>query len=86
MKSSRGFRCHLLAGLGLAFAALAGCQTYFGGMTLPSPRYLEHPPSYAPDSPPYPFARELSSIQAQGAQAEAGAPGGLPARVPAGGQ
>jgi hypothetical protein len=76
--------CRVLMGLGLA--ALAGCQTYFGGMTLPSPRYLEHPPSYAPDSPPYPFARELATLQAQQAQAEAGAAaGGLPARVPAAG-
>jgi hypothetical protein len=74
----------LLAGVGLLLGALAGCQTYYGGMTLPSPRYLEHPPTYAPESPPFPYARELAGMQAQAAQAEAGLPLGLPARVPAG--
>jgi hypothetical protein len=55
-------------------------------MTVPSPHYLDHPPAFAPESPFYPFARELATMQAQSAQAEAGAPAGLPARVPAGGQ
>ena len=43
------------AGLGLALLALGGCQTWVAGMTLPSGRYLEHPPQYIPPSPPFPF-------------------------------
>jgi hypothetical protein len=74
----------MLAGFGLLLGALAGCQTYYGGMTIPTGHYLEHPPTYAPESPPYPFAREMATMQAQAAAAEAGLPGGLPARVPAG--
>ena len=87
MSRTRGLGRRALVGLGLALAGLAGCQAYYGGMTLPSGHYLEHPPSYAPyESPPYPYARELSTIQAQNAAAEAaaGAGAGLPARVPAG--
>jgi hypothetical protein len=84
MSRTRG----VLIGLGLAVAGLTGCQTQYGGMTVPSPHYLEHPPSYAPmESPPFPYARELATIQAQAAEAEARAgigPGGLPARVPVG--
>ena len=86
MKWTRAVRLRLLTGFGLTLTALAGCQTYYGGMTVPSPHYLDHPPAYAPESPFYPYARELASMQAQSAQAEAGAPAGLPARVPAGGQ
>ena len=83
MKSKRGARARLLLALGL-LTALGGCQTYWQGMTLPSPRYLEHPPSYIPESPPFPYARELATMQAQAAQAEVGAAAGLPPRVPAG--
>jgi hypothetical protein len=75
-----------LTGLGLILGALAGCQTRYGGMTVPSGHYLEHPPQFEPESPPYPFIRELSALQAQAAQAEVGAPAGLPPRVGVGGQ
>ncbi|CAN5326726.1 hypothetical protein BH11PLA2_BH11PLA2_01200 [soil metagenome] len=49
---------------GLAFAMLAvtGCQTYFGGMTLPSGHYLKHPPQYFPPDPAFPLQRELDSM------------------------
>jgi hypothetical protein len=50
-----------LGGLGLALLTLSGCQTWVAGMTLPSPRYLEHPPQYFPPSPPFPLPRELAS-------------------------
>jgi hypothetical protein len=52
--------------LGLAaFAVTAsfttGCQTWIGGMTLPSPHYLEgHPPQYFPEEPQFPLTRELA--------------------------
>jgi hypothetical protein len=48
------------AGLGLALSLLAGCQTWFGGMTLPSGHYLEHPPQYFPQEPDFPLPRELA--------------------------
>jgi hypothetical protein len=37
---------------------------------LPGPKYLEHPPSDAPEFPPDPYARELAQMQAQQAEAE----------------
>jgi hypothetical protein len=38
-----------LATFGLV-GVLTGCQTWMGGMTLPSPHYLEgHPPQYFPE-------------------------------------
>jgi hypothetical protein len=40
---------------------LTGCQTWVGGMTLPSPRYLEHYPQYFPPDPAFPLPRELAS-------------------------
>jgi len=67
------------AGLGLALLALGGCQTWVAGMTLPSGRYLEHPPQYIPPSPPFPLSRELAS---QEAAAAAALPGGVAAPLP----
>jgi len=87
MSRTRGLGRRALVGIGLALAGLAGCQTQYGGMTVPTGHYLEHPPSYVPtESPPFPYARELATMQAQSAAAEAaaGAGAGLPARVPAG--
>ena len=78
----------LLAGSGLALLALSGCQTWTGGMTLPSPRYLQHPPQYIPPSPPFPLQRELTGQEATAETAATGAPGPavpLPAGVPPGG-
>jgi hypothetical protein len=78
----------LLAGSGLAVLVLSGCQTWTGGMTLPSPRYLEHPPQYIPPSPPFPLTRELAGQEATAAAAASGVPGPavpLPAPVPPGG-
>lgn len=86
MKITGGRRRRLLGGLGLALAVLSGCQTYYGGGTYPSPRYLEHPPTYIPDSPPFPYSRELAQQKIIAAQPEPGAPFGLPPRVPAGPQ
>lgn len=51
------------AGLGLAFAGLSGCQTYTGGMTLPSPHYLKHRPQYFQPDPAFPLQREVDSMQ-----------------------
>ena len=47
-------------GLGLSVSMLTGCQTWMGGMTLPSPHYLEHPPQYFPEEPNFPLERELN--------------------------
>ena len=33
--------------------------------TLPSPRYLDHPPQYFPPSPPFPLPREQAALEAQ---------------------
>ena len=77
-----------LTGLGLALATLSGCQTQVPatGQTLPSPRYLEHPPQYFAPSPPFPLARELAAQERAAAAAAAAASGlapeALPPRVP----
>jgi hypothetical protein len=74
-----------LAGLGLALTGLTGCQTWVAGMTLPSGRYLQHPPQYIAPSPAFPLQRELASMEAQtaGPAAAAPAPGGaVPAPNP----
>jgi hypothetical protein len=75
-------RCRVLAavvGLGL----LGGCQTWVpeAALTLPSGRYLEHPPQYIPPSPPYPLPNELRSLEEAAAQQAAGLqrPGPAPA-------
>jgi hypothetical protein len=49
--------------LGLALAALSGCQTWVleTGQTLPSGFYLNHLPQYIPPTPPYPLPRELAA-------------------------
>src|SRR5438270_565730 len=71
----------VLAGAGLALTALSGCQTWTAGMTLPSPRYLQHPPQYFAPSPPYPLPRELAAMERTAAEAEAAAAGAGPAVV-----
>ena len=68
MKTMR--RWQSLGGLGLSallLSSVAGCQTWVSGMTLPSGHYLQHPPQYIPESPPFPLSRELASMQMQGA-------------------
>ena len=50
-----------LGGAFLALATATGCQTWFGGMTLPSGRYLEHYPQYFSPDPYHPLPRELAS-------------------------
>jgi hypothetical protein len=70
----------LLACLGLGMALLTGCQTWTSGMTLPSGRYLEHPPQYFPPSPEFPLPRELAAQERNAA--EALAPGGGAAPLP----
>lgn len=85
MKRTRRWRGLGVAGLGLALAALSGCQTWVAGMTLPSGHYLEHPPQFIPESPAFPLPRELSR-QEETAVAPPVAPlGGLPPQVPPGG-
>ncbi len=69
MKRKSGLRDLLsVAGLGVTLALTSGCQTWVAGMTLPSGRYLEHPPQYFPPSPPFPLYRELAYQQAIAAQ------------------
>lgn len=64
-------------GLGLGLALTAGCQTWVpqAGITLPSPHYLQHYPTYIPPSPQFPLQNELNSLEAAAA-----AQGAEPAR------
>jgi hypothetical protein len=86
MMTSRRWLCRCSAGFGLAVVVLTGCQTWVpqAGMTLPSGRYLQHPPQYFPVSPPFPLPRELAyqeSVAAQAQAQHAGKVNGLPAPV-----
>jgi hypothetical protein len=76
----------MLAGATVVLVATTGCQTWTAGMTLPSGRYLEHPPQYFAPSPSFPLSRELATMEKQQA-APAGVPvaPGLPDGVVPGG-
>jgi hypothetical protein len=77
-------RC--LAGLVLSVSALSGCQTYMGGMTLPSPHYLKHYPQYFPPDPPYPLQRERDSmLDPEGTIRKGNPVPAIPGAPPAGG-
>jgi hypothetical protein len=84
-------RWRWVAGLVLAagLCGSVGCQTWEGGMTLPSPHYLRDRPDYIPQAPEFPLSREL--IFMQSAQAGVIPPAGAVAPVgpvapPPGGQ
>lgn len=80
MKSQGRWQTLCSLTVGLLLAGLTGCQTWVGGMTLPSPHYMEHPPQYFPPTPPFPLPRELASMEAQAAiAAPAGPVPGAPA-------
>jgi hypothetical protein len=79
MRTTRARRMELggLAGLGLALMLLTGCQTWIGGMTLPSGHYLDqHPPQYFPPDPDFPLQKELAAQEEINALT---APGARPA-------
>lgn len=70
-------------GLGMfafTLTALNGCQTYMpeSGLTLPTGRYLQHPPQYIPPSPMFPLQKELSSMEASAAAAPQAGQGPAP--------
>lgn len=60
MQTTRHMRVIGATALGLALTVLAGCQTWMGGMTLPSGHYLEHLPQYFPQEPDFPLPKELA--------------------------
>lgn len=49
--------------------ASLGCQTWVGGMTLPSPDYLKDKPDYIQPAPLYKHSKELASMQKAMAEA-----------------
>jgi hypothetical protein len=87
MKKNRRWLNWGLLGAALTLLTLSGCQTQLAGMTLPSGRYLDHPPQFIPQSPDFPLSRELArQEETANAPPVAGAFGGpLPPQVPPGG-
>lgn len=70
----------MLAGLGLvAVLFVSGCQTWVpeAGITMPSPHYLRHPPTYIPPSPPFPLQKELDGMIDAAARTAPGGPVGM---------
>ncbi len=65
-----------------AMAFLAGCQTQWAGTTMPSPRYLEHPPQFIPTDPDFTLSNELAYQQGVAAQGLPGGPPVLPRPIP----
>lgn len=91
MRTNRRWLASVATFLGLILTSSTGCQTWYGGMTLPSPRYLEHYPQYFIPDPAFPLPRELASQEDPEGVARRGGPvgGGAPpvapgAPVPAG--
>jgi hypothetical protein len=89
MGTNRRWLASAAAVLGLALTSSTGCQTWYGGMTLPSPRYLDHFPQFFQPDPTFPLPRELASQEdpeglARGARAVGGNPIAPAAPVPAG--
>jgi hypothetical protein len=68
----------LLAGVGLT-----GCQSDFGGMTLPSPYYMHDDVQYFPPGPQFKLAREAAAMKQYGqGQPPAMIPQAVPAPAP----
>lgn len=84
MARLRWWKLAFLAGLGSAVMASTGCQTWVGGMTLPSGRYLDHPPQYFPQDPMFPLEREMATMEAYDSLAPGVIPGDLPPVLPGG--
>lgn len=65
---------------------LSGCQTYFGGMTLPSPHYLKHYPQFLATDPAFPLQRERDSmLDPEGAIRRGTGQAPIPGQPPVGG-
>ena len=63
--NQRHFLRNVLLGLGmLAGVALCGCQSEFGGQTLPSPYYMQDDVQYFPPGPEFKLAREAAAMKA----------------------
>jgi hypothetical protein len=85
MRTNRRWLASVATFLGLTLSCSTGCQTWFGGLTLPSPRYLEHYPQYFAPDPPFPLPRELASQEdPEGAARRGGGVGGFGLGGPAG--
>jgi hypothetical protein len=82
MLSKRRWLAGVAAALGVG---MTGCQTWMGGMTLPSPRYLQHYPQYFSPDPNFPLPRELATqTDPAGAAAAAAGVGVGPVLAPPG--
>jgi hypothetical protein len=73
MKTRRWLKALGLCVLATTVAGLTGCQTWVGGMTLPSGYYMEHKPQYFPPDPDFPLQKELATMQGQASLLDSGA-------------
>jgi hypothetical protein len=65
--SNNHWRCvrALLLGFGATLAiSLTGCQSDFGGQTLPSPYYMDDDVQYFPPGPQMKLSREAAALKA----------------------
>jgi hypothetical protein len=63
MKTTRWMKRLGVAAFGLLLVGLTGCQTWVGGMTMPSGYYLDHHPQYFRPDPDFPLEKELATQQ-----------------------
>jgi hypothetical protein len=63
MNTTRGIKRWSVAAFGLLLVGLTGCQTWVGGMTLPSGYYMDHRPQYFRPDPEFPLQKELATQQ-----------------------
>ncbi|GBD37508.1 hypothetical protein HRbin36_02643 [bacterium HR36] len=78
MSDSRRAEARLARKYKVALALLVlggwGCQTWEGGMTLPSPHYLKDSPDYIPRKSPFGLPNELRQMQQNAGPGAGGAP------------
>jgi len=70
MHSSRGLGWMLIGSALLTAVSLTGCQSNFGGQTLPSPYYMTDDVQYFPPGPEFKLAREAAAMKEAQAQAQ----------------
>ena len=74
MKTNVGWVRGLVFGIGLATLSATGCQVHVGGMTLPSPKYIDDDVQYFAPGSEFKLSREAAALKAYNADQAIPAP------------